>query len=204
MQRQEWLTEQGKLSNNVVYARLKCAAYTAVCLCVSVCVCVSVGGRERERERESAFICSSILLYAERLRERTAVCPSKSMFTSLSLRGTHIVYWCSVGLCVCVCVCVPQWVCSWRAGAKEEAAAKDAGKVCSFGVLLPVCFSLYGPSSAGWGWRVSPSPRGPGAVGTSKLLVTTGSGIQLNTHRQMHTNTHSHTQPGLKQKWWDR
>lgn len=77
--------------------------------------------------------------------------------------------------------------------AKEEAVAKDAGKVYSFRVLLPVCFSLYGPSTASWGWRVSLSPWGPGAVGTSKLLVTTGSGIQLNTQRNKYTQMHTHT-----------
>ncbi len=98
---------------------------------------------------------------------------------------TDAVSVCIVCMCVYACVSVLQ--------AKEEAVAKDAGKVCSFGVLLPVCFSLYGPSSAGWGWRVSPSPRGPGAVRTSKLLVTTGSGIQLNTHRQIHPNAHTYT-----------
>lgn len=37
-------------------------------------------------------------------------------------------------------------------GAKDEAAAKDAGKVCSFGLLLPDAFLFMGlPLQAGGG-----------------------------------------------------
>lgn len=87
-------------------------------------------------------------------------------------------------------LCVQVCVCAYVAGI-QEAVAKEAGKVCSFLVLLPVYFSLYEPSSAGWGQRVSLSTQSTGAVGTSKLLVTTGSGIQVNTQSQ--TNIHKCT-----------
>lgn len=79
----------------------------------------------------------------------------------------------------------------------KEAAARAAEKVCSIWLLLPVCFSLCRPSNAGRGQWVSLSPRGPGAVGTSKLLVTTSSGIQLNStpaHTQKHTERYPNAQ----------
>lgn len=136
----------------------------------------------------------------KRLHECMSVCvsdPPKSITTSLAL-STLIQHTDTVCVSVCegivYCVYVYARVSVFLAcRAREEAVAKDAGKVCSFGVLLPVCFSLYGPSSAGWGWRVRPSPRGLGAVGTSKLLVTTGSGIQLNTHTDKCTQKHTYT-----------
>lgn len=98
-------------------------------------------------------------------------------------------------MCVCVCVILCVFL---EHKTKKEAVAKNAGKVCSFGVLQPVCFSLHGPSSTGWGWRVSLSPQGPGAIGTSKLLVTTGPGIQLNTHGDKLTQMHTHIQTSPK------
>lgn len=82
----------------------------------------------------------------------------------------------SVFICVRLCECK-----SGRRG-EDEAAAKDAGEISCFRAMLPVYFSLYGPSRGGWGRRVRlgpageppAGPGGPAVVRTSKLLVTTG------------------------------
>lgn len=88
-----------------------------------------------------------------------------------------------IQLCVCVCGCLYASARVCISGVHNQ---RSISQGCRKGSLIPgiiacLLFSLWA-SNADWGQWVGLSPRGPGTVETSKLLVTTGSGIQLNTH----------------------
>lgn len=103
-------------------------------------------------EKKGRGRVSLIRLYLDVVKQRECYVRSKSLRVSLSRPVlNHLWIHSHSGTAHAEPVITHVWAFLWHTGSRTQAGAKDAGTFCSFGVLLPVCVSLYRPSSLGWG-----------------------------------------------------